>query len=338
MTVNLSPGGATDAPLDFQIRGSGMNRRVFLFGALAVGSAAHASSLVISQEKGRAVLGQDRGHVVMLNPQGEIIWEKPCPGTSHDISLLPNGNILVQTRADNVVELNKAGDTVWRWDGKPTPANTERVEIHAFQRLRGDVTMIAESGNKRIIEVDKNGKILKEIPLTVNNPNPHRDTRMVRRTPKNTYLVCHEADATVREYDDKGKVIWFYTLDLNNQPRTPNHDGHGTEVFGAIRLKSGNTLIGGGNNNRVLEVTPEGKIVWSIERDELPGIHLCWVTTVAELPNGNRVFGNCHAGPDNPQLIEVNREKKVVWSMKNHTVFGNDLASATIIDVKGINR
>ena len=52
--------------------------------------------------------------------------------------------------------------------------------------------------------------------------------------------------------------MWEYTLDLGGRPRSPGHgpEGHGTEVFGAMRLPNGNTLIAGGNNNRVLEVTP----------------------------------------------------------------------------------
>ncbi len=130
-------------------------------------------------------------------------------------------------------------------------------------------------------------------------------------------------------------MVWSYQLDLNGQPATPNHDGHGINVFGAIRLHNGDTLIAGGNNNRVFEVTPEGKTVWSIERDEFPGIHLCWITTVELLPNGHIVFGNTHAGPDNPQLIEVTRDKKVVWTLKDMEHFGNDLAAAQIMDVKG---
>ena len=34
-------------------------------------------------------------------------------------------------------------------------------------------------------------------------------------------------------------------------------------------------------------------------------------------------------------MIEVTREKKVVWSMNNLTVFGNDLCAAWLLDVKG---
>src|SRR5258708_38900836 len=116
--------------------------------------------------------------------------------------------------------------------------------------------MVAESGNRRIVEIDKEGKILVEVPLTVENPNSHRDTRMARKLDNGNYLVCHESDGKVREYDSKGKVVWTYTLDLAGRPRAPGHgpEGHGTEVFGAIRLANGNTMIAGGNNNRVLEV------------------------------------------------------------------------------------
>lgn len=297
-----------------------------LVGALASGANAQTT---------HSVLGQDRGKVTLLNADGKVEWELPCPGTSHDISLLPGGTFLIQTSAQNVLEMDKTGKIVWRWDAKQKPGYDGVVEIHAFQRLKDGNTMISETGNRRIIEVDKDGKIVKEVPLTVEHPNSHRDTRMVRKLKNGNYLACHEGDGVVREYDPTGKVVWSYALDLNGQERTPNHDGHGVEVFGAVRLKNGNTLIAGGNNNRVFEVNKEGKVVWSVERDELPGIHLCWVTTLEVLPNGHIIFGNTHAGPNNPQLIEITHDKKVVWTMKNWDTFGNDLAAAQVTDIKG---
>jgi hypothetical protein len=129
--------------------------------------------------------------------------------------------------------------------------------------------MTAESGNRRIIEVDADGKIVHEIPLTVEKPDPHRDTRMARKLANGNYLVCHEGDGKVREYDGKGKVVWSDALDLGGRKSSPGHgpEGHGTSIYGAIRLENGNTLIAGGNNNRVLEVNPKGKVVWSIGHD-----------------------------------------------------------------------
>ena len=101
-------------------------------------------------------------------------------------------------------------------------------------------------------------------------------------------------------------------------------------------MKSGNTLIGTGNGNRVLEVTPEGKTVWELKQDELPGIKLAWVTRLQVKENGNIIVGNCHAGPENPQLFEVTRDKKVVWTFKNFKTFGNGLAASQVLDIKAI--
>jgi hypothetical protein len=283
------------------------------------------------------VLAQDRGHVAIVNAKGEIEWEVSCQFGSHDIALLPNGNFMLHTGATTIVEMTPEKKIVWKHESKPKEGYQGKVEIHAFQRLDNGLTMVAESGNRRIIEVDKDDKIVHEIPLTVNKPNSHSDTRLVRKLDNGHYLVCHESDGVVREYDDKGKVVWSYTLDLGGRPASPGHgpEGHGTSVFGALRRDNGNTLIATGNGNRVIEVNPEGKIVWSIGHDELPGIRLAWVTTLQLLPNGNLIVGNCHAGPDNPQLFEVTRDKKVVWAFKDFKTFGNSLAAAQVLDIKG---
>ena len=278
------------------------------------------------------VLGADRGRVAIVGASGQVEWEVADRFSVHDMQALPNGNVLFPTGPATLVEMTPAKVIVWTHLSKPKDGYKGAVEVHAFQRLDNGLTMIAETGNRRIIEVDPSGKIVHEVPLVVDKPNPHRDTRLARKLANGHYLVCHEGDGVIREYDPAGKVVWTYALDLAGRPRTDGHDGHGTEVFSALRLPNGNTLIGAGNGNRVIEVNPEGKTVWSIEHDELPGIRLFWVTTVRVLPNGHVVFGNCHAGPDNPQLIEVTRDKKVVWTFKDHKTFGNDLATALVLD------
>lgn len=280
------------------------------------------------------VLAQDRGKVAIVGPDGKVEWEVPLRHTAHDIQLLPNGNIVMPTDNVTLVEMTPEKKVVWKHVSRPAYTYKGAIEIHAFQRLPDGRTMVAETGNKRIIEVDAEDRIVKEIPLVVDKPNSHRDTRRARKLANGHYLVCHELDGTVREYDDAGKVVWSYTLDLAGRPATPGHKGHGTEVFNAIRLPDGNTLIAGGNNNRVLEVTPEGKVVWSIDHDELPGIKLAWVTSLQRRPNGNLIVGNTHAGPENPQLFEVTRDKKVVWTFKDFQTFGDDLCASQVINVE----
>ncbi len=298
------------------------------------------SSAARAAEPAYRVLAQDRGHVAIVNAKGEVEWEFECQHNSHDIAVLESGNLLLHTGPAKIEEVTWEKKVVWKYEAKPRAASVTRVEIHAFQRLPDGLTMVAESGNRRIVEVDAEGKIAKEVPLIVENPHPHRDTRLARKLANGHYLVCHEGDGAIREYDGQGKVVWSYRLDLAGRPRSPGHgpEGHGTEVFGALRLESGNTLIACGNGNRVIEVTPTGKIVWSIEQNELPGIQLAWVTTLQALPSGNIIVGNTHAGEGNPQLFEVTRDKKVVWTFRDFKTYGNSLAAAMVLDVKGVQR
>src|SRR5947209_13333085 len=183
------------------------------------------------------VLAQDKGHVAIVGPDGKVEWEVECKYNSHDIHLLPNGNLLLHTGPAAVTEMTPKKEVVWKYEAKPRDGYKGRVEVHAFQRLPDGSTMVAESGNRRIVEVSRDGKVVKEVPLTVNKPDPHRDTRMVRKLATGNYLVCHEGDGCVREYDPVGKVVWEYKLDLAGRPRSGGHgpEGHGTEVYGALR-------------------------------------------------------------------------------------------------------
>lgn len=283
------------------------------------------------------VLGNDRGTVALVAPGGQVKWRYDSRFDGHDLWRLPSGNVLLALSPVTVAEVTPEGKVAWRYESKPKPGYAGAVEVHAFQPLPGGRVMVAESGNRRLVEVDRTGAVVAEVPLTVKNPDAHRDTRMARKLPGGTYLVCHEKDGAVREYDGTGKVLWEYALDLGGRPATPGHgpEGHGTDVYGAIRLPNGNTLIGGGNNNRVLEVTPDKKIVWSIGHDELPGIRLAWVTTLTALPNGNVIVGNCHAGKGQPQLFEVTRDKRVVWTFEDFSTFGNGLAATEVLGIDG---
>ena len=45
-------------------------------------------------------------------------------------------------------------------------------------------------------------------------------------------------------------------------------------------------------------------------------------------------IGNCHAGPNNPQFIEVTKDKKVVWSFKDFKNFGNSMPVQAVLGAK----
>jgi len=272
--------------------------------------------------------------IALMKADGTVEWQSKTDNI-HDLHRLANGNILFQRSFTHLVEVDpKTDQVVWEYDaGRMNGNEGKPVEVHAFQRLADGTTMIAESGPGRIIEVDKDGKIVRQIKLKVDRPNPHTDTRLARKLENGHYLVCHEGDGAVREYDADGKVVWEYAVPLFGMERKAGHgpEAFGNQTFAALRLPSGNTLLSTGNGHSVLEVTPAKEIVWSVRQNELPGITLAWVTTLQVLPNGNIVIGNCHAGPNNPQIVEITRDKRVVWTFKDFKNFGDALSNSLVL-------
>ncbi len=284
------------------------------------------------------VLIQGNGNLAIVGADGKTEWEMKWGGI-HDLHVLPNGHIMVQQGAATVAEIDPATKkVVWSYDSAKQNGNAgKRVEVHAFQPLEDGGVMIAESGPARIIEIDRDGKLLKEVKLKVDHPNAHSDTRLARKLANGHYLVAHEADGHIREYDAEGSVVWDFAVPLfDNQPKGGHGpEGFGNHAFAAVRLKNGNTLIATGNGHSVLEVTPTKEIVWKVEQNDLPNITLAWVTTLEVLPNGNYVIGNCHAGDKQPLLIEIEpKTKKVVWTFDKYEQFGNSASNSQLLDPK----
>ena len=247
----------------------------------------------------------------LVKPDNSLSWSLPIRDI-HDAQPLKNGHWLLQTSFTNVIEIDANGKEVWRYDAGKT-SDGRQVEIHAFRRLDNDLTMIAESGTTRILEVAKDGTVKHSIPLKVTQPDPHRDTRLVRPTPDGNYLVSHEAEGLVREYRRDGTIAWEHKV--------------GAKVYSASRLANGNTLMGTGDGHSVQEVSPDHKIVWQVTEKEIPNVRLAWVTMVERLPNGNTWIVNCH-GEEQPQILEITPAKEVVWSFRDFERFGNALPVA----------
>ena len=286
---------------------------------------------------GHHLLVQGAGRLAILDEAGQVEWEMPWGGI-HDVHVLENGNVMVQRGASQVVELDRrTKEVVWVYDSRTQNGNGgKQVEVHAFQPLADGRVMIAESGTARIIEVERDGTLVRSVPLRVERPHAHHDTRLVRKLDSGNYLVCHERDGAVREYDPQGEVVWDYPVPLFGLERAGGHglEAFGNDVFGALRLPNGNTLIATGNGHSVIEVTPEQEVVWQLTQNELPGIRLGWVTTLEVLENGHYVVGNCHAGPGQPLLVELDpATKEVLWTFDGYDTFGNSVPNTQLLDV-----
>lgn len=282
-------------------------------------------SSVFAADDRLVLVGASYGKNVLAicDAKGEVLWKLDTAGPAkghaghHDVHLLDNGNILFHDTWTKTQEITLGKKVVWEYESRTENGNEgKKVDVHAFARLPNGETVIVESGVGRIIHVDQDKKITKEIPL---GKDGRHKTRLMTMTDKETYLVSAENPGVVTEYDGSGKVVWEYPVN--------------TRVFGAVRLKNGNTLICTGSGNNVIEVTPEKKVVWELPK-QVPNseITLGWMTDLQELRNGNLVLGNCHAGDKNPQIIEVSKsDKKVVWEFDEWDLVGNGLACWQIL-------
>ena len=288
-------------------------------------SALFFASQLFGEDERLVLVGASYGKNVLAicDMKGEVLWKYETAGPQkghaghHDVHLLENGNILFHDSWTKTQEITLGKEVVWEYDSKTMNGNEgKKVDVHAFARLPNGDTMLAESGVGRIIHVNRDGKITKEVPL---GGEGREKTRLVRVLENGNYLACAERPGVVTEYDSDGKVVWEYAID--------------TRVFGAIRLKNGNTLIASGSGNSVVEVSPEKEVIWEIAKT-VPGteIELKWTTCLEEAPSGNLIIGNCHAGETNPQIFEITRDQKVVWEFDEWDLVGNGLACWEIIE------
>ena len=247
---------------------------------------------------------------------------------------------MVQQGSSKIAEIDIAQrKVVWTYDSATSNGNKgKRVEVHAFQPLDGGRVMIAESGPARIIEVDRAGKMLHQIKLKVEHPpSAHRHAVGPRVGERALSRLPRGGRYRARVRPRRPGHVGIRRSAVRPAPK-PGHgpEAYGNKCFAAVRLPSGNTLISTGNGHRVLEVTPQKKIVWQIQQRELPGITLAWVTTLEVLPNGHYVIGNCHAGPGQPLVIELDpKTKRVVWTLDQYDTFGNAVSNSQILDAGG---
>ena len=237
------------------------------------------------------------GETYLRDGDGKILWR--YPRGSRDGWVLPDGNVLLALNksADcpggGVVVVTPDGKTVFAFKGTQSEVNT-------VQPLDGGIILLTEAGDKpRVLEVDQLGKVVKEVPIQAQTRDHHLQTRMTRKLASGNYLVPQLRDKVVREYTPEGTIVW--------EVKTPDMP------FTAIRLDNGNTLIGCTLGNLVIEVNPAGETVWRLTNDDLPGKPINDACGVQRLPNGNTVVTSQHARGDEVRLLEVTRDKSLVW-------------------------
>ena len=254
--------------------------------------------------------------VCVVSAEGVIEWQYDCKHPQ-DCWKLPNGNYLF-CFVSGALEVTPDKKTVWEYKAP------EKVEVHACQPLPDGKVMIVECGSSRIIEVGRDGKVVKEIKLTTAPEiKLHNQFRGTRKLANGRYRVCFKGEGKIVDLDAEGKVLQSVSV-----PGDPH---------GAVTLPDGHLIVTCGDGHKVVEFDADGRIVWELNENDLPGNTLRLMAGCQRLPNGNTVFcnylGHGHLG-EQPQFFEVTRDKKVVWQFADHAKF-KTINQIMVLDVPG---
>lgn len=240
--------------------------------------------------------------VAKYSSQGERVWEYPL---THPIDAWPleNGNVLATFLPEDRVR-GSGGVREITPDKKVVFEYRAPGEVMSCQPLAAGRMMIAETTQGRIVEVERSGKVVHAFDLRTKGMG-HKTCRLVRITPRDTYLVAETYVNLVREYDRQGNVL--------RQIKAPG-------CFGAEELADRHVLISQYYNPRVFEVDGEDRVVWELVPGDLPAdFQIEHFGEARRLPSGNTLVVNYvrDAVPGRVTAFEITPQKKIVWQFRD---------------------
>lgn len=175
-------------------------------------------------------------------------------------------NVLVTDIDTSKVAEVSMGKVVWTL---PVKLNRPACAVYTEN---GNI-LVSDTGNSRIIEVNRNGQIVWGYHNQLNKPV------QVQPLPNGNVLIVDSGYCRVVEVNRQGNAVWYYDGTNGGQIGIPEEQAMGTDeekkpqVPGllyprsAVRLANGNTLIADTGHNRIIEVSPQKQIV-----GELPNL------------------------------------------------------------------
>lgn len=267
-----------------------------IFIGCVAGAAANAGEI-----KHRLLVCEYPQRLVEISPDGKLAWEHSTPSVTVMCDVLPNGDFLYAYGGNptGAQRINRDHKVIWNYV-------SACPQIMGIAALPNGNVLLGEQGPCRAVEVNGKGETVRAVKLMTSEPAFHRQLRHLRQLRTGHLLACHEAEGAVREYTPDGRIVWEFS--------------GAADVFDALRLDNGNTIIACGMQKRVIEVDPDGKIIWEFGAADAPQLNLNWITSLQRLKNGNLVVGNFLRGQEGKGVhaFEVTPDKKVVWTFADH--------------------
>lgn len=217
----------------------------------------------------------------------------------NDVEITREKNILyAYTRGARLI--NKEQQIIW--DYKVSKGE----ELFTATQLADGSYLLAVCGTpSRLIELNKDGETIKEIPFQTNITGVHDQFRQIVKTKKGNYLVALMGKGEVVELNKEGKAV--KTIKTGGNP------------FSVKILNNGNWLVSCGDGHNFAEVNPKkGKVIKSVHSEQIRGASLLFVAELIRYRNGNTLIANWNGHSDDktqPLLIEIDTKNQIVWSL-----------------------
>ena len=275
----------------------------------------------LMEKHGRCILmgGCGLGKLILQGEDNSLIWQMDEKRDSLDVWMLENGDIVYSTKeglAKIRPDYQSGQGCELIWEVKAP----EGFENYTSQPIGDDLYLVGYSSNEGsyVAEIDSSGKVHKRIEVE-GQDSKHQSFRQVRKTEAGTYLTTQQSNGgKSKEYSADGKLLRTFP----------------SGRFSVERLKNGNTLIGCGDEHRLIEVDKDNNIVWEVKQDDIEGFKLGFVAGVWALENGNVMISSWggHGGAPGAAIVEIDRNKKLISSTGDSV--SNKVASLYVIDNK----
>ncbi len=251
--------------------------------------------------------------------EGRIRWTF-CAGKGweyDDVWMRSDGNILF-SRMYWAALISPRKELLWRMDAPPG------TEIHTVQPIGlTHVLLVLNDYPPVAMLVDlRTGETVSRHPLEYDpSMSVHSQCRRFRMTAEGTFLASYLGLSRVVEYNAAFYPIWTYEI---GRP------------WAAVRLPNGRTLITDEDTQSHVEITPDKKTAWSIRLSELPEAYrLHDSQSCTRLENGNTIL--CSRGNNGfaPQMVEITRNKEVVWVLDDWSQIG-PVTAVQILTERGL--
>lgn len=245
------------------------------------------------------------GGIYEIDRDGNVLWQHKDPGASHDVDLLLNGNLLYNRgwakRGEACVrEINRAGETVWEWNGLPDFRKDKYVDVdhggwmhtNAVTRKANGDTLISIRNFNRIVEVDKSGEVVwscsfrskkgKGSPLLTPGIVKGQRNHEPEILKNGNILLSLRKPTGFHEIDrETCESVWWWTHPEGGKKLKTNRDSN--------RLPNGNTLVVAAE--RIIEIAPNGDIVWAVKVSNRQQQHRKQFHKAIRIGDDGKLFG-----------------------------------------------